>query len=127
MANNPKAAANLKPFKPGETGNPGGKPINARNQITAAFLKALAKDFDAHGEAAIVKAREEDPVGYMKVCAGLLPKEFVIERPLETLSDDELNALLHTVREAVGAAIGAGDGSTGKAKPKPAKGVSTLQ
>ncbi len=34
--NNPKAIDNLKPFKPGESGNPAGKPIGAKNRSTIA-------------------------------------------------------------------------------------------
>lgn len=35
----------------------------------------MMKDFEAHGEATIALARTEDPLGYVKVVAGLLPKE----------------------------------------------------
>ena len=34
--NNPKAVDNLKPFKPGESGNPAGKPLGAKNRSTIA-------------------------------------------------------------------------------------------
>src|SRR4051812_42297433 len=77
-------------FLPGQSGNPGGKPVNARNAITKRFLDALAKDFDTHGEAAIQEARTDDPMGYVRVVASLLPKEFVVERPLDGLTDEEL-------------------------------------
>jgi len=46
--NNPKAVDNLKPFKPGESGNPAGKPVGAKNRSTIARkileMKALYKD-----------------------------------------------------------------------------------
>lgn len=91
------------------------------------FLEALAEDFDAYGVQAIVEARLADPLGYVKLVAGLLPKEFVIERPMEKLSDDELAALIDTVRQAVGTALGAGDGSGATGEPEPAKELPTLQ
>lgn len=80
----------LKPFKPGETGNPGGKPVGARNRLTAAFLNALAKDFDDHGAAAIKECRETKPEAYIKAIAALCPKEIEVKRPLEEMSADEL-------------------------------------
>jgi hypothetical protein len=98
-----KASGNPNPnpatrFTPGVSGNPGGKPVNARNALTASFLKALAADFEAHGAEAIESARTDDPVGYVRVVASLLPKEFVVERPLEGLSDDELAAAIGDIR-----------------------------
>lgn len=107
--------ANLKPFQPGQSGNPGGKPLNARNTITKKFLEVLAKDFEANGEAAIVAAREIDPMGYVKAVASLLPKEFIVERPLEQLSDEELVLAISDIRSRLMAAgrMGGAPGSTG--------------
>jgi hypothetical protein len=62
-------------FKPGQSGNPGGKPVGARNRITALFLNTLAADFEEHGAKAIQECREHDPGTYVKVVASLLPKE----------------------------------------------------
>lgn len=62
-------------FKKGESGNPGGKPEGARNELSAAFLKALAKDFNENGEAALINLRTEKPEVYVKVIADLLPKQ----------------------------------------------------
>ena len=82
-------------FGAGNRANPGGKPVNARNRITAKFLDVLSKDFDEHGEAAIIATRKEDPVAYVKVVSALLPKEVVLDkRPLEDLTDDQLRDLL---------------------------------
>ena len=82
--------ANLKPFQPGQSANPGGKPVGARNRLTAAFLNALAADFDEHGKSAIVKCREDKPEAYIKAIAALCPKEIEVKRPLEEMSADEL-------------------------------------
>lgn len=90
-------------FKPGQSGNPGGKPVNARNAITRKFLEVLAKDFETNGEAAIKAAREVDPMGYVRAVAGLLPKEFIVERPLEQLSDEELALAIADLRARLGA------------------------
>jgi hypothetical protein len=89
-------------FQPGQSGNPGGKPVNARNSLTKAFLEALAKDFTEHGETAIQDARADDPMGYVRVVASLLPKEFVVERPLDGMSDEELAAAITELRSRLG-------------------------
>jgi len=62
-------------FKPGQSGNPGGKPVGARNRITVAFLAALADDFDKHGAKAIARCRTEHPDAYVRACIALIPKE----------------------------------------------------
>ena len=102
--------AGLKPFKPGESGNPGGKPQGARNRLTAHFLNRLAADFDTHGEKAIQDARENDPIGYIKVVAALLPKEMTLTRPMEDLTDDELLAGIALLRSRLAEGAGAGTG-----------------
>lgn len=74
-------------FKPGQ----GGRPKGSRNKLGENFLKALSADFEAHGEEAIAETREKDPAAYVRVVAGLLPKEMLIRKEPETeLSDDEL-------------------------------------
>ena len=114
-------------WQKGRSANPGGKPKNARNRVTVKFLEVLAEDFEKNGVSAIVAARKQDPVGYIRVVAGLLPKEFVIERPLEQLSDDELSNLIDTLRQALGPALGAGSGSGPTGQPEQAKKLQTLQ
>lgn len=80
------------PFQKGRSGNPGGKPVNARNRITTAFLEVLAADFAKHGKRAIEAAREADPMGYMKVCAALCPRD--VNHSLDA-SQTLLDALRH--------------------------------
>lgn len=107
--------------------NDGGKPQNARNRVTKKFLEVLADDFELHGKQAIENARTVDPMGYVRTVATLLPKEFVIERPLEGLSDDELAAAIADIRARLSAVEGAGDGAADAAESEPAGAVSTLQ
>lgn len=99
-------------FKPGQSGNPGGKAKGTRNRLTAAFLHALADDFDEHGKRVIERAREEDPVGYMKVIGALLPKQVEQTQPLEDLTDAELVAGIALLRARLAGSAGAGAGET---------------
>jgi Family of unknown function (DUF5681) len=72
----PKQHRNLKEsWKPGQSGNPMGRPKGARNRLGRAFLEALEADFSEHGVEAIEKVRETKPEVYIKIVADLLPKE----------------------------------------------------
>jgi hypothetical protein len=62
-------------FKPGQNGNPKGRPKGARNRLGTQFLEALEADFKKHGAQAIALVREKKPEVYMRVVADLLPKE----------------------------------------------------
>ena len=70
-----KKLRNLVPFKPGQSGNPKGRPKGARNRIGTQFLEALEADFNKFGSQAIAQVREKKPEVYMRVVADLLPKE----------------------------------------------------
>lgn len=108
---------NLKPFPPGVSGNPGGRPVAARTRLTAHYLNALADDFAAHGKKAIVEAREKDPVGYIKVIAALMPKQIEQSTPLEDVSDAELLAGIAMLR----ARLTDGSGAGAQSPPEPSQ------
>ena len=89
------------------TGNSGGgRPKGSRNKLGEQFLEALAQDFAEHGQQAIVDCREEKPTEYVKVVAGLLPKELLVRKdPVDEMSDEESADVLDILKEIV-----AGDG-----------------
>jgi len=80
-------------FKPGGPGGPG-RPKGSRNKLAQSFLDALTRDFEKHGAAAIVGAREESPLGYLKVVASVIPQKVEVERVAAAVSDDELLAII---------------------------------
>ncbi len=61
-----------------QPGNPG-RPKGARNKLGEAFVTALLNDFQTGGIAAIETVRRDDPSTYVRVIAGLLPKELTAE------------------------------------------------
>jgi hypothetical protein len=73
--NTEKKLRNLTPFKPGQSGNPKGRPKGARNRLGTQFVEALEADFNRFGPQAITLMRERKPDIYIRVVAGLLPKE----------------------------------------------------
>ena len=105
-SNNPNIieAGSATRFKPGTSPNPGGKPVGARNRLQADFLNALAEDFEVNGKEAVRRCREEKPDVYLRIIASLMPKELEIKRPLDDLTNEELDAAIVILRIRLGAA-----------------------
>jgi len=84
-----------------EKGRPksGGRAKGAKNRLSHAFLTALAEDFEQHGVEALKIAHIEKPVEYIRIVAGLMPKEFeIIDSRLTDLSDEELDVFIAKLR-----------------------------
>ena len=86
-------------FKPGESGNPAGRPKGSRNRLSETFLGALAVDFDQHGIGVIERVRMERPHDYLRIVVAALPKDMNMslstqQRRLELLTDAELTAII---------------------------------
>lgn len=90
-------------FKPGQSGNPSGRPKGSRNALSEAFIAALHADFAEHGVNVIEKVRDEKPADYLKMIASILPKDINLNAPgLEDMDDDEILEALEQVRTVLG-------------------------
>jgi hypothetical protein len=89
---------------------------NARHLLTVQLFDALCTDFEAHGADAIRACREEQPQGYLRLVASLMPKELdPNDNPLKDLLDGEVERLIELLRKHLrgedGTAAGEGSGS----------------
>lgn len=102
---NPNAIANLKGarFKPGQSGNPGGKPVGSRNKLQGDFVRRLVDDFERFGIYAIARVRRHDPATYLRVVASLMPKQVEFKDPFDELSDEQLDAAYLAVQAVLAA------------------------
>ena len=100
----------------------GGRRKGARHRISTALLEAIAKDFAEHGEEVVKITRIEKPVEYLRIVAGLLPRELEITvGPLQKISDDELEKLIadarHKLIDITPSNAGGGAGPAKDAEP----------
>ena len=102
-------------FKPGQSGNPAGRPKGSRHKLGQAFIEALHADFEVHGEQVIETVRLEKPDQYMKVVASLLPKEFKIETTSD-LTDEQLDARIRQLADIIQIGTGFAAGGSEEAE-----------
>ena len=116
-------------FTKGRTGNRNGRPKGSRNKLCEAFLADMLADWEAHGKEAIEAFRTGWPNEYVKVMAGLMPREFNVKvNELEELSDDQLDAqLAAALRELAADGFDPDAGETAEEGPEPAGALPTLQ
>jgi hypothetical protein len=81
----PKQRVIGRPFQPGQSGNPAGRPRSARSRHSENFLATFASDFEAHGPQVIEKVRTEMPHVYLKIAADLLPKQSELDINIDVL------------------------------------------
>ena len=85
-------------------------PVASRRHLTAKLFDALCADFEVHGPDAIRACRAEQPQGYLRLIASLLPNELDRnDNPLKDIPDDELAAIIEHLRGIV-----AGRGDAGR-------------
>lgn len=66
-------------FKPGQSGNPAGRPKGARSKLSETFLSDALDAWDKNGKEALRLMATEKPADFAKMIAGVIPKEFTGE------------------------------------------------
>ena len=79
-------------FKPGQSGNPKGRPIGSRNKLGQDFINDAHQLWQEGGIAALRRMRDEEPSKFCVMIAGLIPHQLKleVEHSIAGLSEDEL-------------------------------------
>jgi hypothetical protein len=89
-------------WKPGTSGNPAGRPKGSRNKLSEDFIADLHESWQTHGKMAIERCVAEKPDIYLKIVAGLLPKDVNLKvSNLDDLTDEQLLNKLNSLTEMV--------------------------
>jgi hypothetical protein len=107
-------------FRPGQSGNPAGRPKGARSKLTTEFFADFYSTWQEHGAAALKKVATDSPRDFVEAAAMLMPKEFEIKTPLDEMSDAELGDLIAAVQSLIasGVALTPPSGERPAAKPE---------
>jgi hypothetical protein len=65
-------------FKPGQSGNPNGRPRGAKSRIAESFLSDLASAWDEHGTEALRRCATEEPAVFVRTIAQLMPRDVTL-------------------------------------------------
>ena len=101
-----EAYPNLKPWKPGQSGNLNGRPVGSRSAFSAGFTRDLAEVWAMHGRETMIKTATDQPAVFFATCARLLPADvkLTIEQSYAGLSPEDyllLKEVIAAVRSAI--------------------------
>ena len=105
MALEPTRHVNGRMWRPGQSGNPNGRPVGSRTAFSAGFLKDLAEVWRDHGRETLIKTTDQ-PAVFFATCARLLPADvkLTIEQSYAGLSPEDyllLKEVIAAVRHAI--------------------------
>lgn len=102
----------LVPFKPGQSGNPAGRPKGSRNKLTEDFLSDVLEAWQTSGKTALVGMIADKPGDFVKMVAGLVPKEATLNlTTADDLTDAELIERIRHLGSAIAPFLAGGTGA----------------
>ena len=100
--NTEKKQRNLIPYKPGQSGNPKGRPKGSRNKLSERFFRDLCDAWQAFGKPALMTVAWTHPVDFVRIVAQLMPKDVEATATnirAERMSSSELRSLIDRYRD----------------------------
>ena len=91
---------NLKPWKPGQSGNLNGRPVGSRSAFSTGFTRDFAEVWASHGKSSMLYTAEKQPAVFFATCARLIPNDVrvTVEQQLPSnLSPSDWNLMLEIV------------------------------
>jgi hypothetical protein len=89
-------------WRPGQSGNPAGRPKSARGKLSELFLRDFYEAWEAHGKKALHEIATKHPVEFVRAAISLLPKEVHIppipRSPMDDMSMEELTEIIEAIR-----------------------------
>jgi hypothetical protein len=112
----PKKHRNLLPaWKPGQSGNPAGRPKGSRSKFNEAFLADFIAAWEQLGPEALTRTATESPAVFVRVAASLLPRHFKMEHDFSDMTDEQLDRYIRDlnagIAEELRASAGIGESS----------------
>jgi Family of unknown function (DUF5681) len=90
-----------KQFKPGQSGNPAGRPRGSRNRLSEKFFDDMYEVWQEGGRDALRRTMQDRPEVFITVVARIIPKELLVRNdPLEEISHGEIADLIDQIRAA---------------------------
>ena len=87
-------------WRPGQSGNLAGRPKGSRNKLAEDFIADCYKAWQERGAEAIERVIDSDPGTFLKIIAGLLPKDVNLKvSHLDNLTDEQLLNKLNSLTE----------------------------
>jgi hypothetical protein len=90
-------------WKPGQSGNPLGRPKGTRNRFSETFVADVAESWDRHGQRVLEHLATLEPARYADLCSRLIPREVVatLEQKGASALDQSDLEILRAIRDAI--------------------------
>jgi hypothetical protein len=106
-------------FKPGQSGNPAGRPRGSRSKLLERVVDDFHFDWVANGVEVIATLRRTRPADYVRAVIAILPKDIRIEHANDMTDDELLQRILQLAGDLGLTLGGAGDASEPAAHEAP--------